>query len=208
MSGQTWDPERYARNARFVSDLGMPVVELLDPKPGERILDLGCGDGALTEKLVALGCIVVGVDGSADQVEAACARGLDARVVRAEQLEFDGEFDAVLSNAVLHWVKDADAAIDGVWRALRPNGRFVGERRPSLRRPDPHRMPGARASRARPDCVTTRGTFPTARLRRAASARGLRDRAHRALPAPTPCRDVTGWLETFGESFLRAVARR
>ena len=125
MTGQTWDPERYARNARFVSDLGMPVVELLDPKPGERILDLGCGDGALTRKLVDMGCEVVGVDGSAEQVQAACARGLDARVGRAARLEFEGEFDAVFSNAVLHWVKDADAAIAGVWHALRPGGRFV-----------------------------------------------------------------------------------
>jgi len=74
---QSWDPERYARNARFVSDLGMPVVELLAPQPGERILDLGCGDGALTQKLVDMGCVVVGVDGSADQV--AAARALDFR---------------------------------------------------------------------------------------------------------------------------------
>ena len=82
--GQTWDPERYARTARFVADLGAPVVELLDPKPGERILDLGCGDGALTEKLAALGCDVVGVDGSPEQVAAARERGLDARVMDGE----------------------------------------------------------------------------------------------------------------------------
>ena len=59
---QTWDPATYARNARFVSDLGSPVVELLAPKPGERILDLGCGDGVLTKKLADLGCEVVAVD--------------------------------------------------------------------------------------------------------------------------------------------------
>ncbi len=70
-NAQSWDPERYARNARFVSDLGAPVVELLAPQRGETILDLGCGDGALTEKLADLGCRVVGVDGSAAQVEAA-----------------------------------------------------------------------------------------------------------------------------------------
>src|SRR5574337_727630 len=88
---QTWDPERYARHARFVADLGMPVVELLQPTAGERILDLGCGDGALTEKLVAMGCTVVGVDGSAAQVEAARARGLDCHVMDGEHLTFDTE---------------------------------------------------------------------------------------------------------------------
>src|SRR5256714_11701896 len=127
-TAQTWDPTSYARNARFVSDLGMPVVELLAPQPGERILDLGCGDGALTQKLVDLGCVVVGVDGSADQVAAARALGLDARVMDGERLTFDGTgFDAVFSNAALHWMKRADDVIGGVRRALRPGGRFVAE---------------------------------------------------------------------------------
>jgi len=104
-NAQTWDPERYAKNARFVSDLGAPVVELLEPREGERILDLGCGDGALTRKLVDMGCDVVGVDGSALQIEAARASGLDARVMNGEALAFDREFDAVFSNAALHWMK-------------------------------------------------------------------------------------------------------
>ncbi|MFP6900962.1 MAG: methyltransferase domain-containing protein, partial [Opitutales bacterium] len=91
MSEQRWDPQQYARNARFVSDLGEPVVDLLGPKKGERILDLGCGDGALTEKIVAVGCLVVAVDGSPEQVAAAKARGLDARVEKAEGLPFSSE---------------------------------------------------------------------------------------------------------------------
>ncbi|MGH7789991.1 MAG: class I SAM-dependent methyltransferase, partial [Candidatus Binatia bacterium] len=124
---QSWDPERYARNARFVAELGAPVVELLAPRAGERVLDLGCGDGALTERLVALGCAVVGVDASPEQIAAARARGLDAHVVPGEGLAFAAEFDAVFSNAALHWMKNADVVIDGVWRALRPGGRFVGE---------------------------------------------------------------------------------
>src|SRR5580692_592763 len=98
MDTQCWDPVTYARHARFVSDLGAGVVELLAPVPGERILDLGCGDGALTETLVSAGCSVVAVDGSAEQVAAARARGLDAHVARAEALSFDREFDAVFSN--------------------------------------------------------------------------------------------------------------
>jgi trans-aconitate methyltransferase len=102
MTAQTWDPARYARNARFVSDLGAPLVELLAPRPDERVLDLGCGDGALTAKLVEAGCEVVGVDASAPQVEAARSLGLDAHVRDGEALDFDGDFDAVVSNAALH----------------------------------------------------------------------------------------------------------
>ena len=81
MSTQTWNASRYAANAAFVPALGQPVLELLQAQPGERILDLGCGDGVLTEKLIATGAQVVGVDGSADMVAAARQRGIDARVM-------------------------------------------------------------------------------------------------------------------------------
>ena len=72
---QKWDPNRYAENVRFVSELGQGVVELLAPRSGERILDLGCGDGVLTEQLASLGCDVLGVDGSREMIEAASAQG-------------------------------------------------------------------------------------------------------------------------------------
>src|SRR4249919_3197362 len=101
MTTQQWNPDTYARNARFVSDLGAGVFALLAPQPGERVLDLGCGDGALTERLVALGCRVIGVDGSEAQVAAARARGLDARVMDGQALTFADGFDAVFSNAAL-----------------------------------------------------------------------------------------------------------
>ena len=124
---QHWNPEQYGKNARFVSDLGMPVVDLLSPQSGERILDLGCGDGALSLKLVELGCKVVGVDSSAEMIRAAHSLGLDAHVVDGQSLPYDNEFDAVFSNAALHWMKEPEKVIAGVWRALRPGGRFVGE---------------------------------------------------------------------------------
>jgi SAM-dependent methyltransferase len=124
---QTWSAERYAHHAAFVPALGAPLVDRLDPQPGERILDLGCGDGTLTLQIAARGAHVVGVDASADMVAAAKARGVDARLGRAESLPFAREFDGVFSNAVLHWIQDADAVAQSVARVLKPGGRFVGE---------------------------------------------------------------------------------
>jgi trans-aconitate methyltransferase len=127
-ASQQWNSSRYDKNARFVSDLGQPVVNLLNPHAGERILDVGCGDGVLTEKIIARGAEVTGVDASSDMIAAARKRGIDARVVDAYHLDFAAEFDAVFSNAALHWMKrDPDAVIQGVRRALRPGGRFVAE---------------------------------------------------------------------------------
>ena len=205
---QTWDPDRYERNARFVSDLGMPTVELLAPQAGERILDLGCGDGALTEKIVALGCSVAGIDGSEAQVEAARRRGLEAYVGDGERLMFESEFDAVFSNAALHWMKGADAVIDGVWRALKPGGRFVAE------------CGGyggvARITAALYDALARRGLdgaalnpwyFPdVADYRQRLQARGFVVNSIVLIPRPTPLPgDIAGWLETFAEVFVNAL---
>ncbi|MDX5360089.1 MAG: methyltransferase domain-containing protein [Alphaproteobacteria bacterium] len=128
MSGaMAWSPEDYAANARFVSDLAAPLVDLLDPKPGERILDIGCGDGVLTQKIVARGAEVLGLDASPDMVAATRALGIPAEIGNAMELAFEGQFDAVFSNAALHWMPDARAVVQGVSRALKPGGRFVGE---------------------------------------------------------------------------------
>ena len=126
-SASRWDPKDYAANAAFVPAMGAPVLALLDPRPGERILDVGCGDGVLTEKIVAAGAIVVGVDASAEMIEAAKAKGLDARVMDGQALTFDAEFDAGFTNAALHWMLDRQGVANGVFRALKPGARFVGE---------------------------------------------------------------------------------
>src|SRR6185503_9183537 len=123
----SWNPESYAKNARFVADLGEPLLRLLDPKPLEIILDLGCGDGALTEKIISVGCTVYGCDSSIAQLRAARARGIQSFVMDGQQLAIKPRFDAVFTNAALHWMKDAAKVVEGVASALKPGGRFVGE---------------------------------------------------------------------------------
>jgi trans-aconitate methyltransferase len=125
---QTWDPEAYGRDGAFVHGLAGGVVEWLAAGPGERILDLGCGDGQLTARLAATGADVVGMDASEAMVVAARARGIAADVASAESLPYpDASFDAVFSNAVLHWVRNHDAMMAEVRRVLKPGSRFVAE---------------------------------------------------------------------------------
>ena len=103
-------------------------MELLSPKPGERILDVGCGDGVLTKKLIDSGAIVTAVDHSPEMIAASQALGLDARIADATALPFNSEFDAVFTNATLHWIKaHPEACVASAFRALKPGGRFVGE---------------------------------------------------------------------------------
>lgn len=127
MSNQNWRPETYRENANFVPVLGKPVVELLKPQKGEKILDLACGNGTMTKELMDQGFDIVGVDSNPEMVEAAKALGIDARLMDAEHLAYDEEFDAVMSNAALHWMSDHYAVVRGVWNALKPGGRFAAE---------------------------------------------------------------------------------
>ena len=205
---QEWDPQVYAANARFVADLAGDVVRLLDPRFGERILDLGCGDGALTEALVTAGATVLGVDASADQVAAAQSRGLEARVVNGHELAFQAEFDAVFTNAALHWMQQLDQVIAGVARALKPGGRFVGE------------MGGsgnvAKILAAMDKVMTRRGhpglpglpwAFPTPdEFRAHLESKGFAVHSIERIPRPTRLPgDIGGWLDVFCESFFRVL---
>jgi SAM-dependent methyltransferase len=125
---QTWDAQAYGENGSFVHELASGVVDWLAAQPGEEILDLGCGDGQLSVRLAAGGAKVRGVDASAGMVESARSRGVAAEQGSAEALPFgEARFDAVFSNAVLHWVRDQDAMMREVHRVLRPGGRFVAE---------------------------------------------------------------------------------
>lgn len=215
---QTWNADQYSQHAHFVPALGQPVLELLKPAAGERILDLACGDGVLTEKIAASGATVVGVDAAPEMVKAAKKRGLDARIMDGASLSFSSEFDAVFSNAALHWMKsDPDTVIAGVRRALKPGGRFVAE------------MGGhgciAAITVAIVAVMARYGVdakplipwyFPTvdeyrSRLERQAFTVAYIELIPRPTPLPT---DMAGWLEVFAASFFaqlpseqRTVAR-
>jgi SAM-dependent methyltransferase len=205
-NGQHWNPDQYAQNARFVSDLGRPVLELLAPQSGERILDLGCGDGALSLELVGHGGTVVGVDASVAMIGAARARGLDARVVDGRALPFADEFDAVFSNAALHWMDEPERVIAGVWRALRPGGRFVGE---FGGHGNVAAVVGAleAALSARGVVAPTPWYFPRPDEYRALLERaGFDVRTIGSTPRPTLLPgDVRGWLATFAQPFMSAL---
>ena len=129
MTEREWDAGRYDSAHSFVWERGRGVVELLAPVPGERILDLGCGTGHLTAYIAESGAEVVGIDSSEDMVRVASQNypNILFEVADARSLPYVAEFDAVFSNAVLHWVRPPEAVIESVWRALRPGGRFVAE---------------------------------------------------------------------------------
>ncbi|MFN8075118.1 MAG: methyltransferase domain-containing protein [Kineosporiaceae bacterium] len=208
----TWDADAYAEAASFVPVSGRPLLEALPLGPGVRVLDLGCGDGVLTAEIAAAGAEVVGVDASPEMVAAARAKGLDARLADAavlpEPAALGGEFDAVLTNAVLHWVPDTRAVLDGVRRVLRPGGVFVGEF---------GGLSNVAAIGVAADAVLlARGFtaepanpwfFPGPQRWAGLLAEGgfdVRDVQHVARPTPLPS-GLLGWLELFGDVLLQAV---
>ena len=203
-----WNPADYQANAAFVPAMGVPVLALLAPLPGERILDLGCGDGVLTERIAAFGAEPIGVDASPEMAAAARTRGLDAPLADGETLQFHGEFDAAFSNAALHWMMGKAAVAAGVFRALKPGGRFVGE------------MGGtgnvAAIWQAMGEELAARGLpvraqrethwYPSVEEFAAVyESAGFVQVAAQLIPRPTPLpTGVTGWIRTFRHGLLDA----
>lgn len=124
-----WDAGLYDRSFGFIADYGTDLLGWLDPQPGERILDLGCGVGQLTAEIAARGAEVVGLDADAQMIDRAQEKYPDLTFMRADGGDFalDEPVDAVFSNAALHWMKEPEPVIACVARVLKPGGRFVAE---------------------------------------------------------------------------------
>ncbi len=200
-----WSPEGYQRHVGFVAELGSDIFTWLVPQAGEDILDIGCGDGVLTRRIADAGARVVGIDTSAAMVAGARARGLDARKGSGERLQFDAQFDAVFSNAALHWMHHAEAVGSGVFRALRPGGRFVAEfgghtncAAIATALQAAHERFGGAAALSFP------WYFPTeAEYAAVLSGAGLHMVRSGLVPRPTPLpTGMENWLETFLHPFF------
>jgi len=207
---QTWDPRAYEQNGAFVPGMADEILKWLDPVNGERVLDLGCGDGQLTARIAATGASVLGVDASPEMVAAARARGIEVLEGSAESLPcHDSSFDAVFSNAALHWVRGQDAMMDEVRRVLKPGGRFVAEMgghgniaainvafSAVLAR---HLGPGSE------DAVNYFPTPQSYALR--LSRHGFHVDRIALIPRPTPLSEsgMEGWLRTFRSGVLNSL---
>ena len=208
VDSQFWNADDYARTASFVPKLGAHLIDRLAPRAGEVVLDLGCGDGTLTAAIAASGARVIGIDSSPEMLAAARTRGLDVRLMSAERLELEERFDAVFSNAVLHWVTDLDGAVERIARHLKPGGRFVGEF-------GGHGNVAAILT-AILATLATRGIdgrplnpwhYPTADAFAALLVRhGFAVDEAVLVPRPTPLdAGMAAWIKTFGGAFLAAL---
>lgn len=201
----SWNANKYKKHASFVSNLALGVVELLNPKEGEKILDLGCGEGTLALEIKKSKAEVVGIDLSKDMVEKTKSKGIIASVGSATDLSFENEFDAVFSNAVLHWVKNSEFAIDKINKALKKEGRFVAE------------FGGYGNIKSLTDAMEevydknpSWGEFNNSwtflndiEYKTLLENNGFRVEYIELIPRPTPIDDITNWLDIFANGITK-----
>lgn len=207
-----WDANLYDDRHAFVWERGADLLDLLAAQPGERVLDLGCGTGHLTARLAAAGARVVGLDHSAEMLARARATYPQLTWIEgdARDFAFDEPFDAVLSNAVLHWVRPPEAAARCIRAALRPGGRFIAELGGHGNVARIRAAARAGAERLGLTLTLPDWYYPTigayATLLEAA---GLEVRQAQLFDRPTPLKCPAGlrdWLRMFGSESLAALA--
>jgi trans-aconitate methyltransferase len=212
MKQNPWNADLYSDKHAFVFQLGAGVVELLAPREGERILDLGCGTGELTAQIAASGAQAVGFDASPSMLERARTLfpDLDFQLGDGRDFDFGRDFDAVFSNATLHWIADHVAVARSVARALKAGGRFVGE---FGGQGNVARLESALSEAARelglPPFVGP-NTFPSlAEFAASLEAGGLQPIFLQLFERPTPLSGEDGarnWWRQFRAAYLQSLA--
>ena len=202
---QNWSATDYKTHAGFVPQYGLAVLDLLDPQPHETILDIGCGNGTLTEEIAKRCAQVIGVDSAPELLKAATSKGLHVYNMDAQKLEMYERFDAVFSNAAIHWMKDQNAVLKGARSVLKTGGRFVGE------------LGGhgniAAIQTALIASLEKEGidgeernpwVFPSEKaFRELLESNGFEVISLALIPRPTPLpTDIEGWLKTFANPFF------
>lgn len=211
MTVNEWNPEEYDRAFSYVSSFGGSVLELLDPKPGEKILDLGCGSGELAAEMLEKGVDVSAVDADEHMIAKARQRlGDRAFVADGHAFRLDEPVDAVFSNAALHWMTEPEQVVANVRASLRDGGRFVGEM-------GGKRNIGVIAQAVRQAVAEVGGEsgyhfpwyFPSpAEYTAVLEAQGLRPASVFYFPRLTPLdpeEGVRGWVRMFGDSLVAGV---
>lgn len=208
-----WDINLYESKHSFVAKFGTDLLEILSPQPGECILDLGCGTGYLTDKIASSGAEVVGIDNAPTMIEQARINypNLKFEVADGTRLQFIEEFDAVFSNAVLHWIKEPEKVVSGIWQALKPRGRFVTEF---------GGKGNVKAIVSAIENVMQAADYPTVELNpwyfpsigeysTLLEQQGLQLTFATLFDRPTPLEDgekgMRNWLEMFANSFFQAI---
>ena len=204
-----WNAEQYEGGHSYVWQFGGSLLELVQPRSGERILDLGCGTGQLTAEIAATGAQVVGLDSSPEMLGQARQNYPDLKFVLADatSFHFDELFDAVFSNAALHWVKNVEAAVQCIAAALRPRGRFVaefgGQGNIAIILEALNTVFGAAAEERCPWWFPSVGQYASVLERH-----GLEVRQASLFDRPTPIegeRGMEDWLEMFCGNYLRGL---
>ena len=213
-AARVWDAQAYDRSFGFVSRLGRGLVDLLDPQPGERVVDLGCGTGELAGELADLGAQVRGIDADAAMIAEARRRhpGVAFEQADGHAFEVDGQVDAVLSNAALHWMRRPHEVVARVRVALRPGGRFVGELggRGNVATIVDAVTAAAVAVGVDPARIVSPWYFPSAaQYATVLEDGGLRVRLVEHVDRPTPLEGgadgIVDWLRMFGGQLLDGV---
>jgi len=205
-----WNANKYNKHANFVSTLGMPLIKILEPKAHEKILDLGCGEGSLTLEIKKFGADITAIDLSKDMVEKSRAKGLKAELMSATSLSYVNKFDAVFSNAVLHWVKESELALKNIHRSLKQNGRFIAEFggygniyeiRSAIKEVFlKHKEYGV---------FNDLWFFPKVKeYKKMLEDNGFKVKYIELIPRPTPIDDIKNWLDVFANGIISHLTQK